>query len=330
MPNAPEILTVSDMIAYRELIIKTAMELDCPWFDPLMTMYLKKNTDPLDILKASELQWFAGFKLYPQGVTTGSEGGVSDVEELEPLFKLMEKYGVKLLIHPEEPGEDPIIAEEAFIAKTLPKIMRMFGGKISLEHCSTKSAIDVVKNNLRVHGTLTVHHLNGNYDEMLASPFNYCKPVWPSEENRLALIDALANLEPFGNRLSFGSDSAPHLARLKQANHPENPKYGCFSAPITMSYYLRALCLAFGLDDLDELLGNDTYRRYAEDLFFKNAAKFYGLPDVGWAISNKEIETPYIKIIDEWASPPPQDGALVPPFPNETLKFTCTPVKIES
>jgi len=120
--------------------------------------------------------------------------------------------------------------------------------------------VDLVEANKNVFGSITPQHLTGTYEQMLKSPHNHCKPVWPTEANRQSLLQAIARE---GQRKFFaGTDSAPHLASRKENENP--PPNGCFSAPTALQLYAQAFAEA-----------NMNVRSVSRFLY-ENAANFYG------------------------------------------------------
>lgn len=265
MPNSPVIKTVDEMIKYRRLIRNSAKKY--PWFEPLMTLYLTADTPSSEIVKAAQFEWFAGFKLYPEGVTTGSEGGVRDFSKLGRVLEDIDAVGGRLLIHAEMSGVDPLCAERAFIEGPMVQIRERFKGLICIEHCSTAQAVQFVLDHDRTYGSITAHHLNGTFKEMIDNPFNRCKPVWQTEENRQVLIKVLK----MENQRKFyaGTDSAPHPTPAKMSNNPPN---GCYTAPIAVALYRRAFDEALNLPT-SSLLETKAWNNFLYD----NATRFYDI-----------------------------------------------------
>ena len=76
MPNLdPPISTARDLAAYRYSLEVAVEESGNHGFRPLLTFYIGKDTRPSHIPELKKAGAIAG-KLYPQGVTTGSEDGV--------------------------------------------------------------------------------------------------------------------------------------------------------------------------------------------------------------------------------------------------------------
>ena len=79
-----------------------------------MTLYLHPSITPEVIAEAAEAG-IIGVKLYPAGVTTGSETGVSDLKKYWPVFQAMQQHDMVLNLHGEAiaTSSDPNDEEEA-------------------------------------------------------------------------------------------------------------------------------------------------------------------------------------------------------------------------
>lgn len=279
MPNSPIIKTVDEMIAYRKLILTTARKV-APESDfiPLMTLYLTDESSEKDIKRASKIPWFAGWKLYPQGVTTGSENGVSDFSKLARVLRAIDEVGSRLLIHGEtmKPEIEPLYTEEVFITEDLPLIRQMFRGKICLEHCSTLAAFNTVIKDKMMWCSVTPHHLTGTFEET-GNPHNKCKPVWQTEEQRRdAQYFVTDDTFDFFGKFFAGTDSAPQLESQKLSEQVPN---GCFSSPTALQLYFQSFWDARSTlrqDDMNEKLFVMRLNRF----LYGNAALFYNLPIV--------------------------------------------------
>ena len=85
MPNlAPPVTTTQLAAAYRERIL-AALPAGSN-FKPLMTLYLTDRTAPEEVARA-KAAGIAGFKLYPAGVTTNSESGVTDQRNIRRVLE---------------------------------------------------------------------------------------------------------------------------------------------------------------------------------------------------------------------------------------------------
>ena len=102
MPNlVPPISTKEDLLSYKERILKASKDDN---FTPYMTLFFKP-TYTKDFL-ASVKDELTAIKLYPAGITTNSEGGVSgfNVDELRPTLDAMSELKIPLCVHGETNG----------------------------------------------------------------------------------------------------------------------------------------------------------------------------------------------------------------------------------
>ena len=148
--------------------IMDALPPDAPsTFQPLMTLYLTDNTTPEEIRKASALKnedgtpTIVGCKYYPAGATTNSAFGVSDVKNVYPALEEMQKVGMMLCIHSEVTKGDIFEREPVFIEEIMKPLVAKFPTlKITMEHISTKEAVDYVLSAPdNVKASVTCHHL---------------------------------------------------------------------------------------------------------------------------------------------------------------------------
>lgn len=261
MPNTePAIRNGEDVKRYYQEIMGS-LDLQYRTFQPLMTFKITPSTTIQDVHSVIGLV-IAG-KLYPDGVTTNSQGGVTDFQSLYPIFEAMQEHGIILSLHGEKPNTFCLDREEKFLS-TLSQIVQDFPRlKIVLEHISTKAAVDLIeKLPETVAATITLHHLELTLDDVIGSlnnPHYFCKPIAKRYEDKEALQKAAFSGNP---KFFFGSDSAPHVRIKKECCH------GCagiFSAPVLMS----SLISLFDKHDKLHLL---------EDFVSTFGAQFYGLP----------------------------------------------------
>ena len=220
MPNlVPPVTTVDAAIAYRARIL--AVRPAGSDFEPLMTCYLTDTTSPDEIEKGhSEKVWTAA-KLYPAGATTNAHHGVTNIKALRPVLERMERIGMPVLIHGEatDPAVDIFDREAVFMEQSLLPLLRDHQGlKVVVEHVTTAETLDIVRAHApRVGGTITPHHLIINRTSLFQGglrPHYYCLPVAKRERHRLALRKAATSGEAC---FFIGTDTAPHLASLKEA-----------------------------------------------------------------------------------------------------------------
>lgn len=235
-------------------------------FDPLMTLYLTDGTTRRTILEAKQSGIIYGCKLYPQGCTTNSQNGVTDLSALYPVFEAMSEVGIPLLIHGEVTSQETDVfdKEKAFIDTVLSQLIKRFPQlKIVLEHITTMDAVEFVKSTPKnVGATITAHHLLFNRNAIFNGgirPHYYCLPILKRKEHQQALIQAATSNNP---KFFLGTDSAPHAINKKEAACGCAGIYTAFTA---MELYATVFDNAGKLD----LLSN-----FAS----KFGAEFYNLP----------------------------------------------------
>lgn len=291
MPNTvPPVSSAEAVGNYRREIQAAAPELET-----LMTFKLNAKYTAED-LKRMKIAGAVAGKYYPAGVTTNSEDGVSDFESVLPVVAEMERLGLVLCVHGEDPSafcldrEREFIHRVEFLAREFPRL------KIVFEHLSTGSAVEaVLRLPENVAATITVHHLLHTLDDVVGGsllPHHFCKPLPKRPEDREALQKAAFSGNP---KFFFGSDSAPHEKGKK-----EGPcgAAGVYSAPVAVPL----------LVEIFERVGH--LERLA-DFVAGFGADFYGIPRTKKRVSY--IEKP-------WTVPESVDGA-VPLFAGKSLKW---------
>lgn len=284
MPNTTRpIVTAEDIINYRQSIQDLLKAGDD--FEPLMTFRIMPSTTP-SMVKANKKGGAVAGKLYPDGLTTNSEGGVTDFKALYPTYAAMQEEGLVLCLHGEMPGAFVLNQESAFLctlkmlAQDFPKL------KIVLEHATTADAIDLVSQlPINVAATLTPHHMRCTLDDLLGEKLNphlFCKPILKRPSDRDAVLKAATSGNP---KFFLGSDSAPHSIETKEC---ACGAAGIYSAPVL----LPALVETFeSVDKLDKL----------ESFTSKFGAEFYGLP----------LNKGYVELTSEpWTVPDSYDGVV--------------------
>ncbi|AJD00950.1 dihydroorotase [Campylobacter lari] len=227
MPNLITPLTeIIALKAYKERILKACKNED---FTPLMTLFFK-NYDEKFLEKAKD-ELFA-IKLYPAGITTNSDNGISsfDIEKLKPTLNAMSELNIPLLVHGET--NDFVMDREANFAKIYEKLAKNFPKlKIVMEHITTKVLCDLLKDYENLYATITLHHLMITLDDVVGGkmdPHLFCKPIAKRYEDK----DALCELAFSGyEKAIFGSDSAPHPLHTKECC---GCAAGVFSAPVIL------------------------------------------------------------------------------------------------
>ena len=275
MPNTtPPITTKEALLNYKQEILNA---INGDSFTPYMTLFFKDDYS-YDFLKSVKDEIIA-IKLYPAGITTNSEGGVSSlgIDNLRPTLEAMSELEIPLCIHGESNGfvmdrEAEFIPIYKQLAAAFPKL------KIIMEHITTKASADAVLEFDNLYATITLHHLYITLDDVaggMLQPHLFCKPIAKRPEDR----EALLNLALSGNsKVMFGSDSAPHPRSAKEA---PGCAAGVFTAPIALQLLIQ---LFAQYDKLDNLQAFVSY----------NAQKVYGLNPIGKTIilEQKEFEIP--------------------------------------
>ncbi len=265
MPNLkPPVTTTALALAYRERI-RAALPSGSR-FDPLMTLYLTDNTQPGEIVKATQSGAVHAVKYYPAGATTNSDSGVTAIEKCFPVLEAMAQAGLPLLVHGEvtDATVDVFDRERVFIDRTLAPLVERFPGlKVVMEHITTREAAQfVIAAPPRVAATITAHHLLMSRNAMFAGgvrPHLYCLPILKREIHREALMAAATSGNP---KFFLGTDSAPH------ARHTKETDCGCagmYTAHAGIELYAEAFAAANALDRLEGFAS-----------FF--GADYYGLP----------------------------------------------------
>lgn len=295
MPNTvPPMTTAKSIADYKEQILAAAKEVR-PDFKPLMTFKLNPNYTEEDLKAMMEVGVIAG-KYYPAGVTTNSADGISDFEAVFPVVAMMEKLGLVLCVHGEEPGEFCLDREPAFIkrvetlAEKFPKL------RIVFEHLSSAKAVEAVKRlPANVAATFTVHHIMMTLDDVIGDalrPHHFCKPLPKRPEDRAAIREAAFSGSP---KFFLGTDSAPHTQGKKEC---PCGAAGVYSAPVAIPLLVQEFEKAGHLDKLANFVSGF-------------GADFYGLP--------RPTET--LELIKEsWVVPSIVNG-VVPLAAGETLTW---------
>lgn len=227
MPNlVPPITTKEALLEYKQRIINA---IGNEAFEPYMTLFFQHYS--YDFLKEVQHD-IIGIKLYPAGITTNSQTGVSslDSESLRPTLEAMSKLGIPLCVHGETNGfvmdrEKEFMPIYESLAVNFPKL------KIIMEHITTKDAVDLLDKYPNLYATVTVQHLLITLDDVaggMLKPHLFCKPIAKRYEDRDALQKIALNAHP---KVMFGSDSAPHPKDKKESC---GCAAGVFTAPIAL------------------------------------------------------------------------------------------------
>jgi len=244
MPNlVPPVSTKEEVVAYKQRIMAAIGD---EKFTPYMTLFFKPSYDKAFL--ESVRDEITAIKLYPAGITTNSEGGVSgfDVEELRPALSAMSELNIPLCVHGETNGfvmdrEAEFVSIYERLASAFPKL------KIIMEHITTKESVAALDRFKNLYATITVHHLLITLDDVaggMLKPHLFCKPIAKRPEDREALLKVALSAHP---KVMFGSDSAPHPKHAKEA-------CGCAAGVFTSPIALQVLAELFDKHDaLDKL-----------------------------------------------------------------------------
>ena len=299
MPNLSDpIISAFKAEQYYRAIKATSTDLE-----PLMTLYFTDQLSMIELDKVKHSPHIHGVKLYPAGVTTNSESGIDSINDCFPIFEMMEKKGIPLLLHGEvnDPSVDIFDREKVFIDKYLTNICKQFPSlRIVFEHISTKEAVDFVSNsNQLVSATITPQHILLNRNDLFVGgikPHNYCLPIVKRSSHQKAVLNAAISGNP---KFFLGTDSAPHFRSQKES------ACGCagiYSARTALEFYAQIFDENNALDKL-------------ENFASKFGADFYGLPrNKGFiTLTKKEYKVPSSILIE--------NQELIPFYAGETLKW---------
>lgn len=251
MPNlVPPVDHLERLLDYRKGIEAAAAGLN---FDPLMMLFFR-NYSEAELAAARE--HIFGIKLYPAGATTNSEAGVKALDEVEATFALMEEMGIPLMIHGETHGfvmdrEKEFLASYEHLAQKFPKL------KITMEHITTKDAVELLDRYENLYATVTLHHLIITLDDVaggLLNPHLFCKPIAKRPEDQEALLETALKAHP---KLMFGSDSAPHPVSKKECC---GCAAGLFTAPVCLPTLVELFETHGALDHLQDFISGNAQR----------------------------------------------------------------------
>lgn len=285
MPNlVPPVTDLNRLESYKNEILNATND----EFTPLMNMFLKEYSR--EELESFKDKIFA-MKLYPAGITTNSENGVSSFEDIYPTLEIMQELGIPLSVHGESNGfvldreREFIIIYEEF-AKNFPKL------KITMEHIGTAELTELVDKYENLYATVTLQHLLLSLDDLgggMLNPHLFCKPIIKTPKDRSAIQSIVKSGH---KKVMFGSDSAPHLMKNKFKGAA-----GVFSSPLI----LPALAEFFG-DDIE------TFQKFISN----NARENFNIniPSREVILEEKEFRVPNIV------------GGIVPMWAGKTFKYS--------
>lgn len=301
MPNLKTPITTTALaLTYKEQILKVAQKRDCKEFMPLMSLYLTAGLTKEELIEAKKQGIFI-LKLYPKGATTGSESGVSQIldEKTLEIFALAESLGFILSIHGESNGfcmerEFEFLSIFEHIAKNFPKL------RVIIEHMSDRRSLEMIEKYENLYATLTLHHITLSLDDVcggMLNPHLFCKPMLKTRKDQQALFQVALKAHP---KVSFGSDSAPHLESAKL-----NAKgaAGIFSAPVLLPALTQLFESHNALDSLQAFVSDRAIEIYQLQAF---AQKSITLEKIQYNVPER-IDTPL--------------GAIVPLFAGQNLSW---------
>ena len=266
-----------------------------------MTLFFKPSYDK-EFLESVKDE-ITAIKLYPAGITTNSEGGVSgfDVEELRPALEAMSELNIPLCVHGETNGF--VMDREAEFVSIYEKLATAFPDlKIIMEHITTKESVEALDKFENLYATITLHHLLITLDDVaggMLQPHLFCKPIAKRPEDRTALLKVALTAHP---KVMFGSDSAPHPKHAKES-------CGCAAGVFTAPIALQVLAELFEnknapLENLQAFLSG-------------NAQKIYGVSPLNKTVTLEK---------KDFTVPSDYNG-VVPMYADEKLAYSIREVR---
>jgi dihydroorotase len=297
MPNLVPPVTTLDMVKeYKQRILASVPN---DYFEPYMTLFYKNYSREFLISIQDEI---TAIKLYPDGATTNSDGGVSsfDIEQMRETLETMAELEIPLCVHGETDGfvmdrEAEFMSIYELLAKNFPNL------KIIMEHITTKDAVEMLDKYDNLYATITVHHLLLTLDDVVGGmmmPHHFCKPIAKRPEDLDALLNVALEAHP---KVMFGSDSAPHPQHKKET-------CGCAAGVFTAPIALQLLCEIF--DQYNKL---DNLQAFISD----NAQSIYGIcPEFKEVVlTNRPFEVPATY------------GNIVPMYAGKTINWAIESVE---
>ena len=300
MPNlVPPVSTKEEVVAYKKRIMQSIGD---EKFVPYMTLFFKPSYDRT-FLKSVKDE-ITAIKLYPAGITTNSEGGVSgfDVEELRPALEAMSELNIPLCVHGETNGfvmdrEAEFVNIYERLASAFPKL------KIIMEHITTKESVAALDKYENLYATITIHHLLITLDDVaggMLQPHLFCKPIAKRPEDRDALLKVALKAHP---KVMFGSDSAPHPREAKES-------CGCAAGVFTAPIALQLLAELF--DTYGASLGN------LQAFISGNAQNIYDVTPLQKTVT---LEKKSFKVPSDY-------NGVVPMYANEEIAYSVKEVSL--
>jgi len=224
-------------------------------FIPYMTLFFRPYTKEELIAAQSSI---IGIKLYPAGITTQSEGGISNFTSIHKTLSHMEELKIPLLVHGESNGF--VMDREREFLEIIQQWAEKFPQlHIIIEHITTADAVTFIDHYPNVSATVTLHHLLISLDDVIGNalqPDLFCKPIAKRPSDRDALCKAVFSGH---DKIMFGSDSAPHPRHKKECC---GCAAGIFTAPVALPMLAELFEDEGKLDLLQNFISNIACRRY--------------------------------------------------------------------
>ena len=256
MPNlVPPVTTIEAVKAYKSRIQEAIGDEN---FNPLMTLFFKDDYS-FEFLKEAR-EHISAIKLYPAGITTNSEGGVSsiDSESLRDTLEAMSELNIPLCVHGESDGF-VMDREKEFVPIYDDLAVKFPNLKIIMEHITTKDSVEALDRHPNLYATITLHHLLITLDDVaggMLQPHLFCKPIAKRYEDRDALLKVALQAHP---KVMFGSDSAPHPQHAKEAC---GCAAGVFTAPIALQVLAELFEKHDKLENLQKFVSDHAQKIY--------------------------------------------------------------------
>ncbi len=259
MPNLVPPLTTKEQLDSYALRIKEAQGKHD--FKAYLTLFFQPTYTKEFLTSVKED--IIALKLYPAGITTNSDGGVSnfDIETLRPTLSAMSELNIPLCVHGETNGF--VMDREAEFVSIYEQLASAFPSlKIIMEHITTKESVEALDRYPNLYATITVHHLLITLDDVaggMLQPHLFCKPIAKRPVDREALKKVALIGHP---KVMFGSDSAPHPQSAKES-------CGCAAGVFTAPIALQLLAELFDKEGADTA----NLQKFISD----NAKAIYGI-----------------------------------------------------
>jgi dihydroorotase len=254
MPNTqPPIDSKTRLDTYRREIEQAAQSTS---FKPYMTIFFTSFSEK-DLLELKP--FIIGLKLYPAGITTGSDTGVHSIRDTKETLGLLEEMQIPLLVHGET-GGFVLDRETEFLPFYEDLAIKFPALKIIMEHITTRKAVSFLDRHENLYATITLHHLLLTLDDVIGQkfcPHLFCKPIAKRPEDREALQKVAFRAHP---KVMFGSDSAPHPRYQKECR---TGAAGIFTAPVALQILTELFEKNHALENLQAFVSNNARRIYA-------------------------------------------------------------------